>query len=140
MKYWIGVISSKVALDRFLKQEQPWFCLPSSADLNDLIMIYASSKASHDRSGIIGTFSVSSLDDSKNDLCSCYVGSFGSGPKLIYVGVLSVKFFENPISLKKMKKHLSLSRSNFVKKNMQATYFEISAECYQIIDSLSLDQ
>ncbi len=138
MKYWIGVVSSKLTLERFLRDEESWFCLPSTASVNDLIMIYASSKASHARSGIIGTFSISSLDNSKDALCSCYVGSFGSGPKLNFVSVVSSKFFENPIPLKSMKKILSLSRSNFVRQNMQGTYFEISAEHYQAINSLSL--
>lgn len=137
MKYWIGVISSKISLDRLSAAKESWFCLPKDSEVDDLMFIYASSKASHDRSGFIGTFRISSFDDSKDNLCSCYGGMTNPGIKLGYVNLVSLDFFKEPIKLKQIKSHVLLSKSHFVRKNMQATYFEISAEHYKALEDLA---
>jgi predicted RNA-binding protein with PUA-like domain len=131
MNYWIGVIGSKLAAERFSSNSVTWFCMPKSCDIGDYVLMYASKNAVGVKSGIFSVFQILSKDDSKD--AECYkLGNFsGTAERLIYVNLSLVKKFTKPIPFKNIKSNDFLGSFVYVRRNFQATYFPISEKEYK---------
>lgn len=126
MNYWIGVIGSKITRDRFLAENDSWFCMPKSCEIEDLVLMYASNKAAGVKSGIFGVYKVRSKDETKDESCRRYGIFSGSGERPIYIDLELIQKFSKPIAFQKIKTDKFLSNFPYVRRNFQATYFKIS--------------
>jgi len=136
MKYWIGVIGSKDTVERFFSWTDSWFCLPSSCEIGDFVMMYASKKAAGIRSGIFAAYEIKNKDESKDGGCYRYGIFSGTGERPAYVKLKIIEKFTNSISFKSIKLNSYLSQFVYVRRNFQATYFEISEKEYRALNRL----
>lgn len=138
MKYWIGVIGTKISRERFGGDEEAWFCMPKSAEVGDLMVMYASKKAVGKKHGLFAVYEVVGKDSSKDRVCSSYGIFSGTGERPVYTLLKCVKAFSKPISYTDMMSHPLLQNASFVRRNFQATYFPISEREFNAITRLSL--
>ncbi len=121
---WLGVVGSRLTLDRLLSEAHSWWCLPPNVKIGNILLMYCTSQCSKTHQGIFGIFEVSLIDTTKASECSRF-GSFG-GVKLNYVELNKVSIFGTTLKLSYMKKDAMLSTAQFVRRNCQGTYFSIS--------------
>lgn len=134
MKYWIGVVGTKQTLERFNNGESDWFCLPRSASLGDVIIMYATKKLARQNHGFFGVYKIVRLDPTSNQLCNKYGINQGT---LIHVDLLVINSFKNKITLPDLKSHPIHQNMSFVRRNAQGTSFSISEAEYAFILSKS---
>ena len=137
MNYWIGVIGSPNTYDRFIVAGDFWFCFPQECTEGDYVAMYASQRMAKEDAGIFGIYEIASKDEAKNGQCRTYGAHSGSGEKPIYVDMRLLKKFESPVTFKKLKNTPGIAHSNFIRRNMQATYFKISKAEFAAIQSLN---
>ena len=137
MNYWIGIIGSKSTLDRFKDEGNYWFCLPKSCEIDDFVVMYVSQKISTLNCGVIGTFKISSKNECKDNECRSYGLMSGTGERPIYVELTLDQWFNLPIPFKSLKASPKLINAQFIRRNMQATYFKISKTEFNEIKVIS---
>ena len=138
MSYWIGVIGSKTTMERFLKENDSWFCMPKSCEIEDRVLMYASNKAAGVKSGIFGVYKVTTKDETKDGDCRRYGIFSGSGERTIYIGLDLIKKFATPFTFQMIKSNKFLASFPYVRRNFQATYFKISEK--EFITFLALEK
>lgn len=136
MKYWIGVIGKKLTYERFLKENNTWFCMPYTSSINDLIVMYVSRRLTSKNSGFFCLYQIQSIDKTKDAECAQYGSMSGMGLKTFYTNLNLIKKIDVPISFEKVSEHPILSNARFIRRRMQATYFEISQSEYKLIESM----
>jgi hypothetical protein len=134
MNYWIGIIGSKASYTKFINEEKKWFCLPDNADAGDLIYIYFSKKA-FKKNGIYKLYEVISKNE-QDYSCKQYGGFAIQYEALKKVNIELKKEFKKQMTAADMKTNPFLSASVFVRRNFQATYFEICEKKFEIIYKL----
>ena len=137
MNYWIGVIGSPSTYNRFITEGDFWFCLPQECAEGDNVAMYASQRMATNNAGIFGVYEIANKDECKNEQCHAYGARSGNGEKPIYVNMKLTKRLEIPITFKRLKNIPQLANSNFIRRNMQATYFKISKAEFRAIQSLN---
>jgi len=130
MNYWIGVIGTKQTQVRFQEGNELWFCLPRKASIGDEILLYQTKKVAKAMQGIFASYTVVRLDPEKQTLCKKYGIHEGA---LVYVDLLVRNKFRNTITLDMLKNNDQLKMMSFVRRNAQATSFNISESEYQTI-------
>jgi hypothetical protein len=126
MNYWIGVIGSKITMERFQTENDSWFCMPKSCEVEDRVLMYASTKAAGVKSGVFGVYKVHAKDEGKDGDCRRYGIFSGSGERPVYIGLQLIQRFTKSLSFQKIKNDRFLSSFSYVRRNFQATYFKIS--------------
>jgi predicted RNA-binding protein with PUA-like domain len=135
MKYWIGVIGTNLTYERFGNEEENWFCLPRTAEVGDTLVLYATKKIAKNDNGLFAAYTITNKDPEKDSLCKKYGVSQGM---LAHVDMKKIKEFKNRVTLDILRKDDLFSSSQFVRRNAQATYFNITAEQYKKLNSLSV--
>jgi predicted RNA-binding protein with PUA-like domain len=136
MKYWIGVIGSQVTAERFSGTSDTWFCMPKSCEIGDLVLMYASQKAAGVRSGIFSVYQICNKDEAKDAECRRYGIFSGTGERPVYVDLKLFNKFPKPLAFQKIKADRFLSSFSYVRRNFQATYFQISEKEYKAFITL----
>jgi predicted RNA-binding protein with PUA-like domain len=134
MNYWIGVIGSKMSYDRFHTASH-WFCLPQSCEAGDKVIMYASKKAAGVHNGIFAIFEITNKDECKDGKCRNYGLMSGNGERPVYVDLRELVRLTKNISFQSLKMNPALKNSSFIRRNFQATYFNIVAHEYEAIRS-----
>jgi hypothetical protein len=98
--------------------------------------MYASKKAAGIRSGIFADYEIINKDESKDGGCYRYGIFSGTGERPAYVELKIKEKFTNSISFKSIKLNSYLSQFVYVRRNFQATYFEISEKEYRALNRL----
>ncbi len=135
MKYWIGVVGSKGSYST-LEEGPPWFCLPVAAIPGDMVLLYATKLARGVKSGIFAAYEVEKKDPERDRYCRKYGRFHHSSQRLSFTELKLIFKFANPIDFQELKSSVELANSVFVRRNMQATFFEISAREYETIRRL----
>jgi predicted RNA-binding protein with PUA-like domain len=131
MNYWIGIVGSKITMERFLKEDSNWFCMPKSCDIGDQVLMYASKKAAGAKSGVFGAYEIRTKDEAKDGECRRYGIFSGSGERPIYIDLKLIKKFTSPLTFQSIKSNKFLANFPYVRRNFQATYFKISEKEYE---------
>ena len=127
MKYWIGVVGSPNTYERFITQEDGWFCMPKSCEVGDYVLMYASIKvAGTKKSGVFGFYQVSNKDESKDGDCRVYGIFSGTGERPVYVALKLIEKLKLTIPFATIQNSPRLSNTTFVRRKFQATYFQIT--------------
>lgn len=137
MNYWLAIIGSKTSYERFINEHNFWFCLPQNCSIGDKVITYCSKKAAGTKSGVFGFFEIELKDNERDCECRQYGLMSGNGERLIFVDLKKIKQLKDPIPFHRIKSSKVLSHSTYVRRNMQATYFVITAKEYKIFDSLT---
>jgi len=132
---WIGVVGSKISFERINSERNTWWCMPSETKKNDILFMYCSSKISRLTQGIFALYEITSISNENSEDCNKY-GSFLEN-KLFKVEIKLIKKFHNPLKISEMKKDFLISRSQFIKKNLQVTCFKIPIEVGERISFLT---
>ncbi len=135
MNYWIGVIGSNISFKRFLNNEF-WFCMPPSANVGDMVVMYVSRKGSEPKAGVFGFYKIKLKDESKVAQCSQYGSLSGAGEKLTYVEFELIENLDKSITFQDIKKEPRFINALYVRRQMQATYFKISNSEYETFVNL----
>ena len=136
MNYWIGVIGSKITMERFSSENDSWFCMPKSCEVEDRVLMYASIKAAGVKNGVFGVYKVQAKDETKDGDCRRYGIFSGSGERPVYIDLALIKKFSKPLAFQKIKADRFLSSFPYVRRNFQATYFKISEKEFDVILNL----
>lgn len=123
MKYWVAVVSSPNSFHRLRSGEQNWFCINVGSAPGDLVMMYATTKASKG-GGMFGVFEVVKVDETKHAFCAPY-NTFGFGPPLRYVEMEKRTQFPNLVPIGKLKTIKKFRDSAAVRRLFQGTCFEV---------------
>jgi predicted RNA-binding protein with PUA-like domain len=137
MNYWLAIVGSKASYLRFVEEQDFWFCLPKDCCIGDKVITYSSKKAAGSNSGVFGFFEIELKDVERDCQCRQYGLLSGTGERLVYVNLRKIKLLPTPIPFNKIKTTNALSHSAYVRRNMQATYFDISSNEYKIFNSLT---
>lgn len=133
MRFWIGVVGTRLSYERFMTTREHWFCMPRSCSRGDKVLMYASKSAAGVMGGIFGLFEIKDIDDSKYSSCKNYGIFSGTGERPVYVELQELRKFKCPISFAKIKANFLLASSSFVRRKFQATYFNIEPEQFDTI-------
>ena len=136
MKYWIGVIGSKLPAEWFAGISNTWFCMPNSSEVGDFVLMYASKKAAGVKGGIFSVYQICNKDESKDTECRRYGIFSGSGERPGYVEMKLVNKFHKPLAFQKIKADSFLGSFSYATRNFQATYFQISEKEYKAFITL----
>lgn len=134
MKYWIGVIGTSATYERFGNEEANWFCLPRTSEVGDKLMLYATKKVDKANNGLFASYKIIAKDSSNDSLCKKYGISQGT---LVYVDMKKEHLFKSRVGLDTLRKEELFIASQFVRRNAQATYFNITEAQYKKVISLS---
>jgi len=134
MKYWIGVIGTNATYERFGNEEANWFCLPRTSEVGDKLLLYATKKVDKANNGLFASYKIIAKDASNDSLCKKYGISQGT---LVHVDMKKEHIFNSRVGLDILRKEELFIASQFVRRNAQATYFNITAEQYKKVISLS---
>ena len=127
MKYWIGIVGSPNTYERFMNQDDGWFCMPKSCEVGDLVVMYASLKvAKAKKGGVFGFYEVSNKDESKDNDCRVYGIFSGTGERPVYVALKLIEKLKTTISFPTIQASERLADTPFVRRKFQATYFPIT--------------
>ena len=137
MNYWIGIIGSKLTHQRFLDESDSWFCMPSTSEIGDYVLMYASKKSAGVKGGVFAVYQIFNKDESKDGDCRRFGIFSGSGDRPIYVDLKLLDKFQKTISFQAIKAHNYLSTFSYVRRNFQATYFKISEKEYKAFIALA---
>lgn len=135
MNYWIGVIGSSISLKRFLNNEF-WFCMPPTANVGDILAMYASKKAAESKAGVFAFYKIKLKDETKVDQCRQYGSHSGVGERLSYVELELIANLDKSITFQDIKKEPRFINTLYVRRQMQATYFKISSSEYETFVNL----
>jgi predicted RNA-binding protein with PUA-like domain len=138
MKYWIGVVGSPNTYERFITQEDSWFCMSKSCEVGDYVLMYASKKvAGIKKSGVFGFYQVSNKDEAKDGDCRVYGIFSGTGERPVYVALKLIGKLKMTIPFATIKTSSRLSNTTFVRRKFQATYFTITESEYKSFVALA---
>jgi hypothetical protein len=98
--------------------------------------MYASQKAAGVRSGIFSVYQICDKDESKDAECRRYGIFSGTGERPVYVDLKLFNKFPKPLAFQKIKTDRFLSSFPYVRRNFQATYFQISEKEYKVFVAL----
>jgi hypothetical protein len=121
---WLGVVASRSSLDRIINDEKTWWCLPPIASVGDTVVMYCANNASRIKQGIFGFFHVTSISNDDSAECNQF-GSF-PGIKLVKIFISRDSLYEISLPLSEMKKDKFLYGEQFIRRNCQGTYFELT--------------
>lgn len=134
MQYWIGVIGTSLTYDRFGNEEANWFCLPRTSEVGDKLILYATKKISKSNNGLFASYKIVNKDSSKDAMCKKYGITQGT---LVHVDMKKESEFKRRVTLEILRGDEFFAVSQFVRRNAQATYFNITEDQYKRILTLS---
>ena len=134
MKYWIGVIGNNLTYERFGNEDSNWFCLPRTSEVGDTLVLYATKKIAKLNNGLFASYKIVNKDSSIDSMCKKYGISQGT---LVHVDMKKESEFNKRVTLDILRKDELFAVSQFVRRNAQATYFNITQDQYKKILVLS---
>jgi predicted RNA-binding protein with PUA-like domain len=138
MKFWLGIVGSPKTYERFITQDDGWFCMPKSCEVGDCVAMYASLKVGGSKGGgVFGFYEVSSKDESKDGDCRTYGIFSGTGERPVYVALKLTKKLSRSLTFSEIQNSRLLSNTTFVRRKFQATYFNITEKEYNAFITLS---
>jgi hypothetical protein len=137
MNYWLGIVGSKLTYGRLINGPEYWFCMPKACEIGDQIIMYSSRKAAGINSGIFGFYEVIEKDEQKNSLCSQYGYLSGTGEKLVYIYLKKIKVVNTLVTFGMIKSNSTLVDTAYVRRQMQATYFQLHKREFQVMWKMS---
>lgn len=133
-QFWFGVAGSSTLSKTDLTET--WWCLPPSAEVGDLILLYCPRSASLARHGVFAEAKVlSPVSKTRSENCNCS-GYNARATRLSYVDIQIVERFNVKLTAKQMKNDSLLKVTAPVRSNFQATTFQLDLRIYNRMKSL----
>lgn len=133
--YWIGIIGKTATVDNFVKEEDLFFCLPDNANIGDKFIAYVSG-VNKKYQGVYGFYEIESFNEERDCECRGY-GAFHEIKPTTFVNLKVIKINTKKILMKQLKKDPILRFCIMVRRNAQATCFEINENEYKQFEFLS---
>ena len=134
-KYWIGIVGGIEAADKL--EDSPWWCVPQKAQKGDYIFMYCPMSVSKKKQGVFALcelLSEPSANNSNNWYCSGFGGRLFA--RLFYVDLKVIRRYKTHVTARDMKRDAILSKIAFVRRNFQATVFEMDNIAFDRIKSI----
>jgi predicted RNA-binding protein with PUA-like domain len=124
---WLGVVGSVQRTLYF--EKNPWWCFPTKAKKNDLVLMYCPRSVNVKLQGIFALCKLTRNPDNsdKNYYCSGFGlrAKYGGKGRLFYAKLKFLKRYDETLTAKELKENPVFCKLPFVRRNFQGTCFPI---------------